>query len=259
MKNASENFVEIDGGRLHYYEAGGGIPIVLLHSNGSSAREYEGVMEQLAQSARVICLDYFGFGDSDGIQERFEIESIANTVAQFIRAKGLDRPIVGGSSLGGSISASFASRNPDLTRGVVLVETPCRSWEAWGQLWPFVEDLFAVPTQSLEQISPRFRDPTPQLLRRLNIDRNKAGGRLMMEAMWAIRDFDILAASSITVPTRLVVGKKGVVGDGVARLQELIPHAKLIEMDDCGHFPMVDDPAAFAAILADFLASEELA
>ena len=36
-----EGFIHTRHGRIHYFEAGKGDPVVLLHSNGASAHQYE--------------------------------------------------------------------------------------------------------------------------------------------------------------------------------------------------------------------------
>lgn len=249
-----DRFIEVSSRRLHFLHAGEGPPLVLLHSNGASAHEFEHVAETLAKHASVYCVEYPGFGDSEALPGRFSIEAAADAVKGFVQSVGLDRPVICGTSLGGTVAADFAVRFPELARGVILVETPCRSWQAWHGVWPIVERLFAVPTQELKQIAGRFRSATPELLARWNIDRNKAGGPLMMEAMWAIREFDIrVAAAQITLPCLLVFGEKGAVGDGADELSGLIPKADRVDLPNCGHFPMIDDPEAFCASLVSFL------
>ena len=255
MTAAIDCFVDVSGRRLHYLRAGYGLPLVLLHSNGASAHEFEHVVGPLAKRASVHCVDYPGFGDSEALPGRFSIEATTDAIGGFVRSLALDRPVLCGTSIGGTIAADFASRYPDLIRGVVLVETPCRSWEAWGRIWPVVERLFAIPTQQLDQIEARFRAATPELLTRWNIDRNKCGGRVMMEAMWAIREFDMRAAAArIDLPCLLIFGENGAVADGADDLCTSIPSATRVDLADCGHFPMIDDPAAFSAALVEFLA-----
>jgi len=254
MKLAADRFVEVSGRRLHYLQAGEGVPLVLLHSNGASAYEFESVLERLAEHASVHCVEYPGFGDSEALPGRFTIEAATNAIQGFIHCLDLHRPVLCGTSIGGTVVADLAARFPDLARGVVLVETPCRSWEAWGERWSLVERIFAIPSQRLEDIAGRFRSATPELLGRWNIDRNKAGGRLMMEAMWAIREFDVRAAAArIDLPCLLVFGSKGAVADGADELAASIPRAERVEIADCGHFPMIDDPSAFSSVLIDFL------
>src|SRR5262245_51175393 len=49
-------------GRLHVRAAGSGAPLILLHSNGGSAYEYEHVHDELARRYRVIAWDMPGQG-----------------------------------------------------------------------------------------------------------------------------------------------------------------------------------------------------
>jgi pimeloyl-ACP methyl ester carboxylesterase len=70
-------FVQTKHGRLHYLEAGKGPTLVLLHSNGASAFQYEQVLPGFAERSRVLALDMPGHGDSDPITRHYSIEAYA--------------------------------------------------------------------------------------------------------------------------------------------------------------------------------------
>lgn len=65
--HAQDSFVVTQRGRIHFLEAGSGPPLILAHSNGGSAHEYEFVMDALAMKYRVIAWDMPGHDDSDAI------------------------------------------------------------------------------------------------------------------------------------------------------------------------------------------------
>src|SRR5215467_11641617 len=60
-------FITVDGIRLHYFECGGGSPVVLLHGNGSMIGDFvsSGITERIASGRRVIAFDRPGFGYSE--------------------------------------------------------------------------------------------------------------------------------------------------------------------------------------------------
>ena len=60
-------FMDVDGVRLHYVERGTGMPLVLLHGNGSMIQDFasSGLIDLAAQNYRVIAFDRPGFGHSD--------------------------------------------------------------------------------------------------------------------------------------------------------------------------------------------------
>lgn len=95
-------------------------------------------------------------------------------------------------------------------QAVVLVETPLRSESDWRSDWARIEASFSVPTQPHDKVTSRLRAWTPALHERWNIDRNKASGKTMMDVMWAMREFDSIAAlPALHAPTAALIGDKG--------------------------------------------------
>ena len=251
-----DGFVPSPFGRLHYLEMGSGPPVVLLHGAGSSAYEFEHVFGDLAAHFRVIAWDMPGHGDSDPLLRYMTIAEYADALLALISHLELVQPHLVGTSIGAQIAACAAKHLPEVA-GVSLVELPLRPVEAWINIWPLVETMFSNPTQSFEQVAPRFRDLTEAELQRWNIDRNKAGAKAMMSAMWALRDHrpDL---NAITAPTLLLYGEKGAVADGLPLATAALPQATVVTMPDCGHFPMCDDPPAFAEIVRAFASQSDI-
>ena len=55
-------------------------------------------------------------------------------------------------------------------------------------------------------------------------------------------------------PTLIVHGRKDVIPwDAVDEILSLIPHAEVIGLDDCGHFPWLETPDACRGALFEFL------
>src|SRR5690349_15328864 len=119
-------------GRIHYREAGHGKPLMLMHTNGASAYQYEAVAPLLAQHFRVISWDMPGHGDSDPIARHFTMEDHAKALAALMTALKIKAAHISGASVGGSITLAFASLFAQRTLTAVPVETPCRSFEDWG-------------------------------------------------------------------------------------------------------------------------------
>jgi pimeloyl-ACP methyl ester carboxylesterase len=66
-----KRFIEVDGIRTHYLEAGEGRPVVLLHSGefgGCAELRWEFTLPKLAELYRVIAPDWLGFGETDKLR-----------------------------------------------------------------------------------------------------------------------------------------------------------------------------------------------
>ena len=65
VPGVAHHYVEVDGVRLHYAEAGSGDPLVLLHGWPQHWWMWRHVVPLLAPHARLVMIDLRGFGWSD--------------------------------------------------------------------------------------------------------------------------------------------------------------------------------------------------
>ncbi len=116
-------FVDVDGARIHYLEKGAGPAIVMVHGLGGQSGNFAfGVVEQLANEFRVVVIDRPGAGYSTReSDESAKLPAQAAQVANFIRALGLERPLLVGHSLGGAIALGAALDFPEAVSGLALV------------------------------------------------------------------------------------------------------------------------------------------
>jgi pimeloyl-ACP methyl ester carboxylesterase len=252
-----DHFVNVkDHGRVHYLEAGQGAPLILMHSNGNSAYEYDEMMPLLAGGHRVIAVDYPGHGDSEPLRRHYSVPDYADMIIAFMDALKLPRASIMGSSIGGAVAVDIGVRHAERVEKLFVVESPVRTPEQWAERWLQTEKTYAVPVQTADQIRSRFRNLTDALLDRWNIDRSKAGTWAMTSVMWALREYDVLAAiPKIRAKTIAIYGEKSPHPHGLDIFAKLLPQAERRKMADCGHFPMLDDPAELARVMDNFIKS----
>ncbi|MEO0698239.1 MAG: alpha/beta hydrolase [Pseudomonadota bacterium] len=99
------------------------LPVVLLHGSNADLHTWEPWVKELAKTRRVIRYDQIGHGltgpDPDGDYTR---ASFASDVGEVLDALGIERAIIGGNSMGGSVSLAFAIRSPERVAGLILVD-----------------------------------------------------------------------------------------------------------------------------------------
>lgn len=119
---ATGKFIDIDGNRIHYVEAGEGRPILFVHGLGGTLHHFRHPLFGSLDGYRLIALDRPGAGYSTraaGATGRLPEQ--AALVAAFIDRLGLDRPLLVGHSLGGMITLTVALNHPDKISGIVLL------------------------------------------------------------------------------------------------------------------------------------------
>jgi 3-oxoadipate enol-lactonase len=250
----NDGFAKTRHGRLHYLEAGSGRPLILLHSNGNSAYEYDELIRLMSAHSRVIAWDQPGHGDSEPTGRHFTVEDFADAVISLMDALGLQTASVMGSSIGGAIAADLGARHGTRIDRLFIVEAPVRTPEDWAKGWANTEKNYAFPTQTAQQVAARMRNVSDALLERWNIDRNKAGTWAMLDVMWALREYDVRAAmAKITAKTMIIYGDKSPVLPGAKLFESAVKGSRLVIMKDCGHFPMFDDAPELARVMTGFL------
>ena len=135
--------VSVDGFALNYVSAGSGRPVVLIHGNPGSHRDYTlSVFEQLSQSYHVLAFDRPGHGFSerpDSKQTTVEVQ--AEVIFAALRKLSIDKPVLVGHSWGGSVVLAAAVAYGSELSGMVLL-APAAYPNVSVERWSFVA---AVP------------------------------------------------------------------------------------------------------------------
>ncbi len=113
-----DKFVDMAGTKIHYIEAGNGMPFLFVHGARFNARTYEesGTIDTVSGSGfHAISIDFPGYGKS----ENMDI-NLSDFIAKFIDAMKLEPGVVLGASMGGEAVVGFAVKYPEKFKALVL-------------------------------------------------------------------------------------------------------------------------------------------
>jgi pimeloyl-ACP methyl ester carboxylesterase len=121
----TDGSVDGAGLRIHYLDWGPAPAptIVFLHGGGLNAHTWDVVCDVLRPGARCVAIDLRGHGDSDWADDgNYTLRAHAEDLEAVISALRLDRIVVVGMSLGGSVGLTYAAEHPTTVVGLVLVD-----------------------------------------------------------------------------------------------------------------------------------------
>lgn len=100
-----------------------GRAIVLLHGKNFCGATWEATARVLvARGWRVLIPDQIGFCKSDKpASAQYTLAGLADNTARLMRARGIERAVIVGHSMGGMLAARFAIDHPDRTERLVMV------------------------------------------------------------------------------------------------------------------------------------------
>jgi pimeloyl-ACP methyl ester carboxylesterase len=276
-----QRWAAADGLELYsrdYNTAGADAPAVLcLPGLTRNSRDFEALAPHLATRYRVVCPDLRGRGYSarDPVWQNYQPATYIADLSGLLRALGVKRAAIVGTSLGGLLAMIMASVAPAAVAGVVLNDIgpevdpagvarirgyagqlpPVRNWDeaaaqlrqVFGSAWP---DLPAARWAELARRSYR-EDPsgTPVL------DCDPGVGAAMRAAPAEPADLWPVYAALKAVPTLAI---RGALSDILSvatfeRMQREKPDLERLTVAGRGHVPLLDEPECLAAIDA-FLA-----
>jgi pimeloyl-ACP methyl ester carboxylesterase len=125
MPKWSDGYVTTNGLRIHYYRTGGNKPqVVINHGAADDGLCWTRIAMELENDYDVILPDARGHGKSSSGKKDYSTKQRVADLAGLIQELKLDRPIVGGHSMGADSSVSLAANYPNLVRGVFLEDPP---------------------------------------------------------------------------------------------------------------------------------------
>ena len=138
-------FIELDGGRLHYIDQGEGPALILLHGAGANLRDWTfQQFEELAKTHRVIAFDRPGYGYSDRFARgHLTLEKEAAILKAASEKLGVSEALVVGFSYGGTVTTRLALDHPDFAHKLLLIAPAVHDWPSRTVDW--TNGLLATP------------------------------------------------------------------------------------------------------------------
>jgi pimeloyl-ACP methyl ester carboxylesterase len=248
---------------LSHQRTGSGEPVVLIHGVGSFWQAWKPVIESMRGERDVIALDLPGFGGSPTLPIGVvpNARALAAAVTDFLSELGIEKPIVGGNSLGGWVALELARLGR--ARAVVGVSpagfaTPLEAavsraqlLGAWrGAKFPgLTEQLLRRPRGRVLALGNLVGKPkqTPAA-EAIAATRNLAASVGFAGTVETITKDRLTGGDEIAVPVTLVWGTRDMIlfpWQARRALKEL-PRARLVPLPGAGHVPMWDEPEAIA-------------
>ncbi len=121
-KKNVETVMEHETARIHYFEAGQGEPLLLIHTVGQSLYTWRGVFQRLSEHYRVFAVDLPGHGYSDRPETfGYTVEEYSDALRRFMDAVGLESAHMMAFSLGCAYAMRFALDYPERLGRLVLL------------------------------------------------------------------------------------------------------------------------------------------
>ncbi len=267
LASAADRFVTVDGMELRYRssgEPGPGKPnIVLIHGFANSLQTFRLLTPLLADYFYVVTVDAPGFGlSAKPVDHDYGNASQARAIADFAVALGLERYVIGGHSMGGTLAVYIAATDPHVT-GMVLMNPGIITTGV-----PPITQYLVWPIPRVMAKTFGTKDFRSGFLKRSFINQDIVTEQVMADMMLAPRSEGYLdgttammgqyetgeepvMAGRVRVPTLITWGmqdRSKQPGEAEA-VRSLLPDAQLVEVNNSGHYVQEEQPAAVAAAM----------
>jgi pimeloyl-ACP methyl ester carboxylesterase len=251
-----DQFVDINGIRTRWRQAGTGPPVLVLHGWGAKIEAVDPIIRALSPQLTVFAIDLPGFGETALPPAPWGVADYADWTRALMDELGLDRPSIVAHSNGGRIAIHLATHHPQRVDKLILVDSagirPTRGLRyyrrvALAKTAKHAARLLGRPGRALQQ---------RVFARTASSDYANAGPLRPTFVKLVNEDLTPLL-SRIRASTLLIWGDQDVetpLSNGQT-MERLIPDAGLVVLKGAGHFSYIDQPQRFGRVAAHFLAA----
>jgi abhydrolase domain-containing protein 6 len=252
-----------------YLDGGKGETILFVHGFGAEKDRWGTFLPAFSKSYRLIVPDLPGFGENSRIASaRFDIPSQVKRLSTFVEAIGLDRFHVVGISMGGYISAYYASEHPEKVMSLCLLDAAGVDSPIPSDLWrqhqkdgkiPFLyrttdefNDLMRLLFYRPPWLPGRFKDYMVQQGDR-DYDFREKILREMVEGGMNLLESRL---PKIQARTLIIWGANDriVHVSSVEKFQEGLRNYRTVILEQCGHIPYFEKAKETRRAYRHFLA-----
>jgi pimeloyl-ACP methyl ester carboxylesterase len=246
-----------DGVTLRYTDTGtGDRALVFVHGWTCEKGNWRYQIPHFSARHRCIALDQRGHGASDKPDQDYTVDGFVDDLAWFIRDLRLDRPVLIGHSMGGTVSFNLIRRQPEIARGLVMVDSlqvPIPS-----DMRPMTEGLIAgLQSPAYKTVAEGFartgffNESSPQrLVEELVPCIADAPQRLMHTAIASLLDEKVMQPGAPPVPTLFLRASTQFASE--EELRERYPGIDVHTLE-AAHFVQLEKPDETNTLIDRFL------
>lgn len=261
-------FLDRGGVRLAWNDRGDGPPILLIMGHRYSSRMWYPVYEGLGDRYRLISFDNRGTGQS-GDRPRTTVAELTADALAVLDAAHVDTVHVYGVSMGGGIALEFAIQYPNRVRSLILGCTMAKTHDKRRTPKWLLNVVYRLPMPLIAAMATkRHKGGYGDAANDEAIARDKAmvaddpfSRRGVLAQALAISDYHVShdAVRAVRTPTLVLHGTQdlAVPYESGRELSELIPGARLVTFEGCGHNYFVGARDAANTAVDQFIAAVE--
>ncbi len=243
--------------------------IVFVHGNPGSSHDWEDLVRRCGGFSRAIAMDMPGFGRADKPHDfPYTVEGYAAHLGRMLEQLGVRRAHLVLHDVGGPWALEWAAGHPDTLASVVQINSFFLGyrWHFLARIWrtPLLGELFMVSaTKASFRILSRRGNPAgfpKAYVDRAYDDFDRGTRRAVLKlyrgmVLAAIASRQRTAVRPLDRPALIVWGKHDpYLPVALAeRQRDAFPRARVVVLEDSGHWPMIEDPDGVAAAVIPFL------
>ncbi len=265
--NAYENLtITVNDTKISYHDVGAGtIPVIFLHGFPFDKSMWNGQLESLKVSNRVIAYDIRGFGQSTDEDTPLSMDLFADDLVAFMVQLDIERAIICGLSMGGYIALNAMHRFPERFKALILCDTQCIADTPEGKK-KRLKTIEQINAEGADEFNEKFTKSVfhPDSLK------NKKEIVESLSAVVASNSIKVITAGlsalaersetcvtldNIIIPTLIICGREDEVTPLAQSefMHQQIQGSMLAVIANAGHVSNLEQPEEFNKCLQQFL------
>ncbi|NEU69537.1 alpha/beta hydrolase [Spirosoma agri] len=229
-------YANVRGFKLYYEVYGAGKPLLFIHGNGGSIRDFSNQIPHFARNYNVIAVDSRAQGKSTDTSDSLTYEMMADDVNALLDQLHLDSCYVVGWSDGGINGLLLAMRHPEKVKKLAI--TGANLWPDTTALEPSLVNWIVSTNDSLAKVTQ-----TPAV---------KAQKKLL-NLMAFHPHISTADLTNVKCPTLVIGGDHDVIlPKHTMLIAEAIPNSYLWILPNSGHSTLVRYKDIFNQVVGDF-------
>ena len=239
-------------GKIFVEENGdGGTPILFIHSFGGSTAHWKNQLQHL--QTKTIAMDLRGHGESDApANNDYAIKSMVEDVEAVVDSLKLDKFILVGHSMGGSVAIAYTGTHPDKVAGLLVTGAPGKM--PADQAKPIIASLESEKYKMVmdEYMKKLLTNAKPETNKMETEGMNKMNKEKSVRIIKANFAYDPLPALKNYTGPKLIVDIAGM-EEQPGSLHKAFPDLPYKTVAGTSHWIQLDKPDEFNKILDGFL------